>query len=594
MDGIFISYRRDDSAGYAGRLYDRLATHFGGERVFMDVEGIEPGADFVNAIEEAVSSCRVLIVMIGDEWTHGTDAAGRRRLDDPNDFVRLETSAALQRGIRVVPVLVGGAVMPRAEELPEDLKLLTRRQAVEINHKQWDASSSELIRTLERILAHEGGPEPAPFKAKAANRGPAVVANKAGGRALPWVWPSAAVGAVLLGVGVWWWLPMGGPPSERPEPTTALVAAKPESAAPVVVASAPKTDAPAPVAAAVPGATTRPVATPPVVAAASGDTVKPSPSPSPSPSPPTPTPTPEPAVTPPQIHEFRAEAGEGGTRLCYRVSNADSVTLSPRPGELERAGRDCVPVDVDVATTFTLTARHADKAVRKTLLVSPPRVVVARPVAPVTPVAPVARPAVTDTTSSASGLPRRGERWVYQSSGKWRTSPKRRFEMVMQSLVDGLATDALRPLDPDAGPRAESRRSRSGAPGFVTWSEIGFEFSPYLGASVSLAEMGSQRGFATPDYDPQWGDWYSQAKVLGQESISVPAGTFSAHKVEVWSSRRATGGPTVAQVEPVRVHYLVWYAPEVKRYVKMQRRMLSAASLEMEKDVFELVEHRQP
>ncbi len=151
MHGIFISYRREDAAGYAGRLYDRLAAHFGDERVFMDVEGIEPGADFVDAIERAVGSCEALIVIIGSEWL-GTDNAGRRRLDDPADFVRLETATALARGIRVVPVLVDGAVMPRADQLPKELAPLTRRQAVELSHKQWDASTGELIRTLEKIL----------------------------------------------------------------------------------------------------------------------------------------------------------------------------------------------------------------------------------------------------------------------------------------------------------------------------------------------------------------------------------------------------------------------------------------------------------
>ena len=94
MKGIFISYRREDSAGYAGRLYDRLAGHFGADRVFMDVEGIEPGVDFVDAIESAVASCEVLIVIIGNEWL-AADAAGKRRLDDPKDFVRIETAAAL-------------------------------------------------------------------------------------------------------------------------------------------------------------------------------------------------------------------------------------------------------------------------------------------------------------------------------------------------------------------------------------------------------------------------------------------------------------------------------------------------------------------
>ena len=151
MKGIFISYRRQDAAGYAGRLYDRLASHFGAERVFMDVEGIEPGLDFVDAIERAVASCEVLIVIIGPGWL-ATDDARKRRLDDPKDFVRIETAAALARNIRVVPVLVDNAVMPRAEELPADLAPLARRQAVELNHKYWDGTSADLIRTLERVL----------------------------------------------------------------------------------------------------------------------------------------------------------------------------------------------------------------------------------------------------------------------------------------------------------------------------------------------------------------------------------------------------------------------------------------------------------
>ena len=151
MNGIFISYRRDDAPGYAGRLYDRLAAHFGSDRVFMDVQGIEPGVDFVEAIERALSSCEILIVLIGKDWL-AADSAGRRRLDDPADFVRLETASALARDIRVVPVLVEGADMPRADLLPADLQPLVRRQAVELSHKQWDATSAELIRTLEKIL----------------------------------------------------------------------------------------------------------------------------------------------------------------------------------------------------------------------------------------------------------------------------------------------------------------------------------------------------------------------------------------------------------------------------------------------------------
>src|SRR5262249_42731377 len=114
---IFINYRREDSAGHAGRLFDRLSSHFAG-RGFMDIETIERGVDFVEVIEKAVGSCEVLIVMIGREWVRLKDASGRRRLDDPDDFVRLEIASALARDIRVIPVLVEGAPMPRSEDLP--------------------------------------------------------------------------------------------------------------------------------------------------------------------------------------------------------------------------------------------------------------------------------------------------------------------------------------------------------------------------------------------------------------------------------------------------------------------------------------------
>src|SRR5262252_2244864 len=195
MNGIFISYRRDDAAGYAGRLYDRLAAHFGTDRVFMDVQGIEPGVDFVEAIERALRSCEILIVLMGKDWL-AADSAGRRRLDDPTDFVRLETVAALNRGIRVVPVLVEGVLMPRAEQLPADLLPLVRRQAVELSHKQWDATSAELIRTLEKILDRD--------KARAA-AGPAARPSAEGRsrESVPAIEP-AAPAAGMRRAGVYW------------------------------------------------------------------------------------------------------------------------------------------------------------------------------------------------------------------------------------------------------------------------------------------------------------------------------------------------------------------------------------------------------
>ena len=130
---IFISYRRGETAYPAGWLYDRLADRYGGEQVFKDVDSIELGDDFVEVITRAVGSCDVLLALIGEDWLTITDADGRRRLDDPHDFVRLEIEAALARDVRVIPILVDGARMPAAEELPNSLSKLARRQALELS-----------------------------------------------------------------------------------------------------------------------------------------------------------------------------------------------------------------------------------------------------------------------------------------------------------------------------------------------------------------------------------------------------------------------------------------------------------------------------
>ena len=147
---IFISYRRrGDSAGFAARLTDRLVGHFGAERCFRDIEDIESGMDFVDAIDDAVASCEVMIVVVGTDWVTVENAAGRRRLDDPHDFVRLEVATALRRGVRVVPVLVAGAPMPSADQLPDDLKPLARRQAHEMTDLRWEYDVGRLLTSLE-------------------------------------------------------------------------------------------------------------------------------------------------------------------------------------------------------------------------------------------------------------------------------------------------------------------------------------------------------------------------------------------------------------------------------------------------------------
>lgn len=154
FSGVFICYRREDTAGHAGRLYDHLSAHFGVNQIFMDIDQIEPGEDFVQVIEVAVSSCKVLLALIGRDWLTSSDGYGRR-LDNPNDFVRLEIAAALGSQIRVIPVLVQRAKMPRQQDLPEDLLQLTRRHAVELSDIRWKHDVSQLINTVERVLARK-------------------------------------------------------------------------------------------------------------------------------------------------------------------------------------------------------------------------------------------------------------------------------------------------------------------------------------------------------------------------------------------------------------------------------------------------------
>ena len=163
---IFINYRPQASPGYAGRLFDHLSTHFPG-RVFMDVDTIEPGTDSVEVIEQELGSCEVLIVVISDQWLSLSDASGNRRLDDPGDAVRLEIAEALKRNIRVIPVLVEGAAMPRPEDLPPELARLTRRNPIELSDARWALDLQRLIRVIEGVLVEKApsailAPAPAP------------------------------------------------------------------------------------------------------------------------------------------------------------------------------------------------------------------------------------------------------------------------------------------------------------------------------------------------------------------------------------------------------------------------------------------------
>jgi hypothetical protein len=160
MRAIFISYRREDAEGQAGRLFTDLTRIFGPASVFMDVAGLKAGRDFRHAIDEQLASCGVLLAVIGKSWVDVADASGKRRLDDPHDFVRLETTAALKRDIPVVPVLVQGAHMPRADQLPADMTDLVYRSALEVTHARWDSDLQVLASQL-RPYVDVAAPAPA-------------------------------------------------------------------------------------------------------------------------------------------------------------------------------------------------------------------------------------------------------------------------------------------------------------------------------------------------------------------------------------------------------------------------------------------------
>lgn len=152
MAGIFINYRRDDSRGLAGRLADNLRRAFGSRAVFMDVDGMKPGLDFVKQLDAQVSQCDVVLAVIGTNWFDARDDKGQRRFDSEHDYVRIELASALKRDIPVIPVLIDGATLPPEEALPDDLKSLARRHAMELRYTRFNADAHALELALRDLL----------------------------------------------------------------------------------------------------------------------------------------------------------------------------------------------------------------------------------------------------------------------------------------------------------------------------------------------------------------------------------------------------------------------------------------------------------
>lgn len=149
---IFINYRRGDEPGFTQALLGRLEQAFPAERLFIDVDNIPPGEDFVRMLESQVAQCDAMLTVIGNNWLDATDEHGGRRLDDPHDFVRIEIESALKQGKRVIPVLVHQARMPHPEELPEAIRPLSQRNAVRLTHERFRADVQGLVKALQGAI----------------------------------------------------------------------------------------------------------------------------------------------------------------------------------------------------------------------------------------------------------------------------------------------------------------------------------------------------------------------------------------------------------------------------------------------------------
>ncbi|MEO6636874.1 MAG: toll/interleukin-1 receptor domain-containing protein [Ginsengibacter sp.] len=157
---IFINYRVHDTVGETGQLVDRLKYHFSNDQIFMDIDKIEPGLDFTKAISKSLESCDIMLEIIGPHWLGINAADNTSRIKNPNDWVKTEISTALQRDIRVVPVLVDGGQLPDAEELPAELQPLLLRQSFEISNKRWDYDTEQLVNMLIKFGVE---PKPSPM-----------------------------------------------------------------------------------------------------------------------------------------------------------------------------------------------------------------------------------------------------------------------------------------------------------------------------------------------------------------------------------------------------------------------------------------------
>ena len=555
MAGIFISYRRADSDGWAGRLRDALRGRFG-DIVFQDVDNIPDGEIFSDVIDRALEKCDVALVIIGPNWASALDEEGRRRLDQENDWVRTETSRVLNRKIRVIPVLVGGARMPRPEDLPPDLRSLTHRQAREIRSTTWDSDVSFLAAHIRQIVGHPGRRKMwfvgAPallvllgagvFAGKhylQSSTGP-IEENRSASSSAPAA-PAATPAAPHDTT-----QPKAedlGPLAEKRAPGSTPEASEPEKAKPVGAAPAKRhvAEEPAPKKAKSAEATRAPSA----VADAEAPSTRPAPVPRP----------------PPSAHPA-APASEA-PKLARREP-VPAIASSPQPEPRRAAPEAEAPVERSAPATRTATLNLPNRP------------------------------------SSARDL-KIGDSWTYKLKDA-------RFSKDLATVtheVGGGDASGIRETmraagassgDGDAARTIQRRLTlepRMYQQTIDSQSTL-IEFAPFLTAFTDLQPGLRWSKIASPN-SGSLADWSFSGKIVGRESVRVPAGTFEAIKAELegnadisFPSTRDAYNETI----PAYQTYTIWFVPDVGREVKYERRIYNRARRLLEHEQYELQSYK--
>jgi hypothetical protein len=574
--GIFISYRRADSDGWAGRLRDTLRNRFG-DLVFQDVDNIPDGEIFADVIARALKECDVALVIIGPNWAGALDEKGRRRLDQKDDWVRTETEMVLDRKIRVIPVLVGGARLPPAEELPESLRSLTHRQAREIRSTSWDSDVALLTNHLRHIVG-------SPHKRKL------------------WLYATPAVIAIL-GVGLYagnryFGGSAPGPSAEiatAPMPTSAppappIVKTPPVAKAPEVAPPAPEASPP-PKAKIVEAAPEKPKALEPQAPVKAK---------APEPQPPRQAKAPEaPKAPPAAVASAEPQVRKPPTPRPPVARPADPQTEQPRTARAEPTPTPPVTSRPPPEPRRPAPAAEAEPSADR---------VASAPPAP-------KPPAASGTRSTAINLPNRppsarelkiGDSWTYKLKDV-------RFNKELATVtheIGGGDSGGIRETVRIGGRRAagESDADSSGVTRTslqrrlpleprmfeqpVNREAVLLEFAPFMSVFSDLQPGLSWSKIAPGNSSDS--TWRFSGKVAGRETVRVPAGTFEAIKAEL-EGNADIAFPTTRDLfndmTPAYQTYSVWFVPEIGRAVKYERRSYNRGRRILEHEQYELLSY---